>query len=378
MRICIVYDCLYPYTIGGAERWCRNLAERLAADGNEVTYLTLRQWPRDERPALPGIEVIDVGPQMELYTNGRRRVAPPLVFGAGVLAFLLRRGGRFDVVHSVSFPYFSLLAAGAARRRHRFRLFVDWFEVWTRSYWREYLGRGGEIGWRVQQWCIRLPQHAFCFSRLHEQRLREEGLHGQPQLLGGVFAGPLESAQPAIAEPLVVFAGRHIPEKQVLSLPPAISRAREQLPELRAEIFGEGPDRPKLIEAIHAGGLDGSIEAPGFVDEERVQDALRRALCLVLPSKREGYGLVVIEAASLGVPSVVVAGPDNAATELVIEGENGFIARSSEPEELARAIIRVHDAGRNLRERTARWFGENARRLSLENSLQAVLEAYRR
>ena len=34
VRICIVYDCLYPYTVGGAERFYRNLAERLAADGS--------------------------------------------------------------------------------------------------------------------------------------------------------------------------------------------------------------------------------------------------------------------------------------------------------------------------------------------------------
>ena len=52
MRICIVYDCLFPYTVGGAERWYRNLAERLAAEGHEVTYLTLRQWERGERAAI--------------------------------------------------------------------------------------------------------------------------------------------------------------------------------------------------------------------------------------------------------------------------------------------------------------------------------------
>ena len=46
MRICLVYDCLFPHTVGGAERWYRSLAERLAADGHEVTYLTLRQWDR--------------------------------------------------------------------------------------------------------------------------------------------------------------------------------------------------------------------------------------------------------------------------------------------------------------------------------------------
>ena len=46
MRICLIYDCLYPHTVGGAERWYRGLAERLVGEGHEVTYVTLRQWPR--------------------------------------------------------------------------------------------------------------------------------------------------------------------------------------------------------------------------------------------------------------------------------------------------------------------------------------------
>ena len=80
MRICVVYDCLFPYTVGGAERWYRNLAERLAADGHEVTYLTLRQWPRGERGEAAGVRVVPVGPRMGLYAaGGRRRILPPLV-----------------------------------------------------------------------------------------------------------------------------------------------------------------------------------------------------------------------------------------------------------------------------------------------------------
>jgi glycosyltransferase involved in cell wall biosynthesis len=377
VRVCIVYDCLYPYTIGGAERWCRNLAERLAAGGYEVTYLTLRQWPREERPAVPGVEVVQVGPRMRLYAEGRRRIAPPIVFGVGVLLFLLRHGRRYDIVHSVSFPFFSLLSAGLVRRLHGFRLFVDWFEVWTRSYWRDYLGLAGRVGWLVQRRCIRLRQHAFCFSQLHERRLREEGLRGQAQVLPGAFAGPVNAAAPRPADALVVFAGRHIPEKHVLALPPAIARAREDLPDLQARIFGDGPERPRLLEAIRTLELTGAVEAPGFVDEETVQGALRCALCLVLPSEREGYGLVVVEAASLGTPSIVVAGADNAATELISEGENGFVAASATPDELAAAILRVHEAGQTLRKATASWFDRNARRLSLENSLETVLEAYR-
>ena len=92
-------------------------------------------------------------------------------------------------------------------------------------------------------------------------------------------------------------------------------------------------------------GLNGAVAVPGFVPEDRVRDSIRRSLCLALPSTREGYGLVVVEGGGWGVPSVVVQSPDNAALELVEDGVNGVVARSTEPDELAAAILRVHEAG---------------------------------
>ena len=379
MRICLVYDCLYPYTVGGAERWYRNLAERLASAGHDVTMLTLRQWPRGERPEVPGVEVVAVGPRMTLYVGARRRILPPLVFGAGVLGHLLVRGRRYDVVHTASFPYFSLLAAGLLRGAERYRLVVDWHEVWTREYWREYLGRlAGDVGWLVQRLTVRLRQRAFAFSRLHAARLREEGLRGEVTVLEGEYAGPLDPPQPREPEPVVVFAGRHIPEKRVPALVPAIARARERWPELRCEIYGDGPERPRVEQAIRHHGLEEVVTVHGFVDAETVDRALARAACLALPSRREGYGLVVIEAAARATPSVVVAGPDNAATELIDDGRNGFVVRSAEPDDLAEALLRVRDAGMSLRASTAEWFERNGPRLSLETSLRTVVDAYER
>jgi glycosyltransferase involved in cell wall biosynthesis len=98
---------------------------------------------------------------------------------------------------------------------------------------------------------------------------------------------------------------------------------------------------------------------------------------MVLPSRREGYGMVVVEASAAGTPSVVVSEPDNAATELIDEGANGFVAPSASAADLADAIQRVHDAGLALRESTADWFERNAVRLSLASSLERVLESYR-
>ena len=86
--------------------------------------------------------------------------------------------------------------------------------------------------------------------------------------------------------------------------------------------------------------------------------------------------MVVVEAAARGTPSVVVAGPDNAATELIVEGVNGTVAQSADPPDIADAIIRIHEAGLALRETTVRWFAENVEDLSLEASLRTVLAGY--
>jgi glycosyltransferase involved in cell wall biosynthesis len=103
---------------------------------------------------------------------------------------------------------------------------------------------------------------------------------------------------------------------------------------------------------------------------------MRSAMCLLLPSRREGYGMVVVEAAARGTPSVVVADEDNAATELIEEGVNGTVAPRSDPEAIAAAIVRVHAGGEALRRSTAAWYSANARELSLESSLQTVLAGY--
>ncbi len=381
VRICLVYDCLYPYTVGGAERWYRNLAERLAREGHEVTYLTLRQWERGERVDLDErVRVVTAGPQMGLYTeDGRRRIAPPLVFGLGVLWHLLRQGRRYEVVHTGSFPYFSLLAAALARPLGGYGLVVDWHEVWSREYWREYLGPlGGAVGNAVQRLCARVPQRAFCFSRLHARRLRAEGLRGEPTILEGEYAGSLEAPTARPAEPLVVFAGRLIPEKRAPLAVAAFALAAQRIgePGLRGEFYGAGPEREALTRAIAEHGVQGIASAPGFVEAPVIDGALTRALCMLSTSRREGYGMVVVEASAHATPSVVVAGEDNAAVELVQEGVNGVIAPSADAEAVAAAIVRVHEAGMAMRESTARWFAENAQRLSLESSLRAVLASY--
>ena len=318
MRICLVYDCLFPYTVGGAERWYRNLAERLAADGP-------RGHLPDAAPVGPRRARRDVAGRARRRASARAmalyaRTAPAdrcrrCVFGLGVLRHLLRHGRALRRRAHRVVPV--LLAARRRRSRGRcgrYRLVVDWHEVWTRDYWREYLGarRRARSAARVQRAVRARAASARSASRGCTPRgCARRACAARSTVLDGRVRGLARARRRrAPAEPLVVFAGRHIPEKRA----PAVvaggrARARERVPGLRGEIFGDGPERGAVLARDRAtSGSTASSRRPASSTPSAVDAALRRALCLVLPSRREGYGLVVVEAAARGTPSVVVAG----------------------------------------------------------------------
>jgi glycosyltransferase involved in cell wall biosynthesis len=377
MRVALVYDCLYPHTIGGAERRYRALASRLAMR-HAVTYVTRRQWKRAGSPDAPsGVRVVAVSGGGGLYApSGRRRILPPLFFGWGVLRHLLRHRRDYDVVHVCSFPYFSLLAVRLACAAGGPRVVTDWLEVWSDDYWMTYLGPWrGRVGAAVQRLCIRLSDSAFVLSELHAERLRQAGFTGPLDVLRGACDAEGHPGPPE-RDPLVVYVGRHIADKRVAAIPAAVAEARRHVPGLRAAIFGDGPEREHVLAEIERLGLRDSITCPGFVPWPEIDSTLRRAMCMLLPSQREGYGLAVIEAAARGTPSVVVRADDNAAAALIEEGRNGMVADSAAPAALAEAIAAVHAAGPQLVTCTYQWFAANAARISLDASMPQIERAY--
>jgi glycosyltransferase involved in cell wall biosynthesis len=382
VKIAVIYDCLFPHTIGGAERWYRNLAERLS-ERHEVTYVTRRQWPA-EGPGTP-FPAIGVSPGGELYApSGRRRLWPPVRFGIGVFWHLLRQGRSYDAVHTASFPYFSVLAAAFALRlsRSRARLVVDWHEVWTKAYWRSYAGRfAGGIGYAVQALCLRAPDRSFTFSRLVEARLADLGHRAPVTRLSGEYA-PDEAARSTSAHtkppspPLALAAGRQIAEKRIDAIPAALAAARRELPELRCAILGDGPEHQAIAARARELGVADVIEMRGRVAPEEVMAAMASASCLVHPSEREGFGMVVCEAVSHGTPAVVVAGEENAAVELIEPGVNGFVASSAGAEPLGAAIVAAVRGGAELRRSALAWYEEHAEELSIDSALTLVEASY--
>src|SRR6266540_3724108 len=214
-------------------------------------------------------------------------------------------------------------------------------------------------------------------ARMRAARLVAEGYRDQPIVLPGEYAGPIEVRRAEEVDPsLVVYAGRHVKEKRVGALVQGFAQAGRRRPDLRLEIYGDGPERRQVEALVRELELTQRVIVAGHRPEDEVAAAFERAACVATASEREGYGLVDVEAAARGTPSVVVAGPENAATELVREGMNGAVARDASPEELAGALLRVVDGGPSLRSSTSRGFAENADMLSLQGSLEVVLRSY--
>ena len=379
MRILFVYDCLYPHTIGGFERFYRDVAVRLARN-HEVTYLTRTQWDAAQSPDTPaGVKLVALNCGRDLYTaSGRRRILPPLRFGFGVFAHLMRNRHRYDIVQTCSFPYFPMLSCAMVRVLGGPPIVTDWIEVWSDQYWRRYLGPiGGRIGAAVQTLCIRLTSHAFTLSELAANALRANGYRKSVVVLKGVSTTAITAVAETAREPVFIYAGRHIPEKHGDKIPAAIALAREKIPQLRAQIFGDGPERGKVLAEIARLQLEDVIECPGFVPWPQLEASMSRAMGLILPSEREGYGSVVIETIARGTPAIVVRGSDNAATSLIVENVNGFVAPSIEASALAEQIVKLYLAGPELQARTHQWYREHAAELSIDASIVQIEEVYR-
>ena len=158
----------------------------------------------------------------------------------------------------------------------------------------------------------------------------------------------------------------------------AVARAAGEVPGLRCVILGDGPEAEATRAAVRSLGLEGAVELRGRVSHAEVMRELAGAACLVHPSEREGYGLVVVEAASLGTPAVLVEGEDNAATELIAEGVNGFVVPDADPASLAAGIVAAARGGAKLRVSTLDWYERNRDALSIDSSLAVVEKSYER
>lgn len=141
----------------------------------------------------------------------------------------------------------------------------------------------------------------------------------------GIDFVEIEKIRASEEETDIIFAGRLIKEKNVDFLIKAVNLVKKEISNIKCMIIGDGPVRENLVKLSHNLGLEDNIEFTGFLeDHDEVISYMKSSKVFVLPSIREGFGIIALEANAGGLPVVTVNHKRNAACDLINNG-NGFV-----------------------------------------------------
>lgn len=333
MKLAFVYDAIYPWVKGGAEKRIYELGKRLVKEGDEVHIFGLKWWDGGDIIKNEGMVLHGVCTRMDLYINGRRSIPEAMIFSIKLFPHLIRE--RFDVLDISAFPYFPCFTAKLVSILRRTPMIITWHEVWG-NYWYEYLGWCGFFGKFVEYMTSKLIHSSVAVSALTKNNLTLLGVKGNIHIIpNGIDLEKIASIPPSPDECDILFVGRLIRQKNVNVLLETLWYVKEKLPDIKCHIIGDGPEKEKLVGLATEYGL-GNVRFLGFMDYEEMIARMKSSRILVLPSSREGFGMVVIEAFGCGIPVITVNGDLNAASSLVTD-ETGLVVNLGK-EELGNAI----------------------------------------
>lgn len=164
---------------------------------------------------------------------------------------------------------------------------------------------------------------------------------------------------------IIGVVGRLSYEKGIDRALEVFSKVKTQIPESQLKIIGEGQEEFRLKQFAKELGLLPHIHFVGFV--ENVIEQMKEFDVLLLPSRWEGFGYVLVEAMSLQVPPVAF---DIGATREILTEETGVIVPDGNLDACAEAIVNL------LQNNEVRWQMGKEARIRVENnfSLQRVVE----
>lgn len=319
MKIAYIYDVIYPETIGGVEKRIHEIGTRLAGMGHEVHLYGMKYWEGPDIIVRNGLIIHGVCPAMGLYTGGRRSILQAVRYSIRLIPHLLRADA--DIVDCQNFPYFPAVVTYLVTRLKRQSLVVTWHEYWG-DYWYSYLGWKGFLGLLTEWLALRCSPSGIAVSLLTADQMRRAGYEGDLVVIpNGIDTSSILSVLPSDIGSDLIFVGRFIPEKHPELVVDAVHMLVSEGSNIRCLMIGDGPEYRSVQNRIQGYGLSDHITCTGFVtDYSDVIGMMKSSRVFILPSVREGFGIVAIEAMACGLSLVTVDHPRNAASVHVLPG----------------------------------------------------------
>jgi len=292
-------DYTHPLA-GGAEVVLRELSKRLVADGHKVTYLTARYPGAAARENLDGIEVIRIGSNRYLHSL------------QAFLYYIRRLRGKYDVIVEVvnTAPYFGVFFKGRAKA------FLFYHQLAREVWFHETKPPLAQLGYHaLEPLATRALAHSHApLVTISHSTLQDLGNYGfKPDeahiITQGIELEPLPTLRDVqkFAAPTMLSLGAMRAMKRTLDQVKAFEFAKAQLPELKMILAGDtsGEYGQQVLDYIAASPHATDVTVEGRVSRERKIELMRRAHVMCVTSVKEGWGLIVTEAASQGTPAVV-------------------------------------------------------------------------
>jgi glycosyltransferase involved in cell wall biosynthesis len=126
----------------------------------------------------------------------------------------------------------------------------------------------------------------------------------------------------------------------------ALPRLATQIPAITYVIAGDGPDRPRLESKANALGVINRVVFTGMVSDSEKTDHYRLADAFVMPSRGEGFGIVLLEAMACGIPTV--ASILDGSKEALRDGLLGTLVDPRDPHDVERGVLKALKGPRGI------------------------------
>jgi glycosyltransferase involved in cell wall biosynthesis len=330
-KIVFVSDGIYPYMKGGKEKRLHEISKHLASMGHDVHIYTMHWWKSAQKERTEsGVHLHALCGYYDMYHGDRRSIKEGLIFG---LACLKLFRVKFDVLDVDHMPFFPIFSSWIVCTLRRLRFYGTWHEALSRKDWVNYMGQSGLVASLIERISVRLP-HTITAASLHTKDLLAS-VHGRVERVGLVASGidttlmsKIKAAKVACD---VLYVGRLVKDKNIHHLIAAISIIAKDKPDVQCIIIGEGAEKLRLEQLARRLKMQKNITFLRPLKEATdVYAYMKAAKVFCLPSTREGFSLVTLEALGCGTPVVTVDSPANAARHFITNGGGSIVPSTAE------------------------------------------------
>ncbi|MEM5870449.1 MAG: glycosyltransferase family 4 protein [Candidatus Aenigmatarchaeota archaeon] len=294
MKIAIFSELFYPYVLGGGENRYYQIAKRLAKK-HEVHVFTMKLKNERSYEEIDGIFVHRIG---ILKHPLDKRSLMPLPFY--LTSSLFQNIRNFDVIDCNT--YFPCIAGFLKSRLNKIPIVATIHDVYL-NMWGESLGNRmlQPIGRFIEKIVCSLPYDKIITVSSSTKKLLMRYFSVQEERIeiipNGIDIKLIDSVKAKKIKNQICYVGRLVPHKHVEDLILAIEKLRKDIPDIRCKIVGGGILKENLEAMIKEKKLENNVKILGYMkDYKDVIRIMKESEVFVLPSTREGFGIVMLEA----------------------------------------------------------------------------------